>query len=501
MLAALWMVNQLHFASGESLSQPNVLLIMVDDLKPTLGCYGDKHALTPHIDRLATRGLRFNRAYCNQAVCAPSRFTLMLGSHSTSTGLYDLGSNLRRAFPDAVTMPQHFKNHGYQTLSIGKVFHVGHGNEGDPNSFTLPPFKDKVVEYLDPASNDGGKLTREEALFTNQRLGDIKSLPRGAAFESPDVDDDQYADSRVASVAIERLRQMQGSEGSAQEPFFMAVGFVRPHLPFSVPKKYWDLYVPEQLPMPTNTHPPREVPLVAMKRGGEITAYKPVPENGKVDKELAVKLIHGYYAGCSFVDAQVGRVVDELARLGLDQRTIVVLWGDHGYHLGDLGIWTKHTNFEQANRIPILIAAPGITQPNTVSDHLVESVDLYPTLVSLCGLPAPTGPQTRDGIDLTDALKDTNLRLRDHAFHAFPHEKLGRAIRTDRYRLVQWKGIQEPDDQAAYELYDYQLDPHETANHAASQPEVVKQLRVILDRYPPAVPPRQPRRIANPSND
>ncbi len=204
MLAALWMVNQLHFASGESLSQPNVLLIMVDDLKPTLGCYGDKHALTPHIDRLATRGLRFNRAYCNQAVCAPSRFTLMLGSHSTSTGLYDLGSNLRRAFPDAVTMPQHFKNHGYQTLSIGKVFHVGHGNEGDPNSFTAPPFKDKVIEYLDPASNDGGKLTREEALFTNQKLGDIKSLPRGAAFESPDVDDDQYADSRVASEAIER---------------------------------------------------------------------------------------------------------------------------------------------------------------------------------------------------------------------------------------------------------------------------------------------------------
>lgn len=499
-LAVLLMGTDAHFALATSPDRPNVLLILVDDLKPTLGCYGDQHAITPNIDRLATQGLRFNLAYCNQAVCAPSRFTLMLGSHSTSTGLYDLGNNLRRVFPDAVTLPQHFGNHGYQTHSIGKVFHVGHGNEGDERSFSVPSFKDKVIEYLDPESTDGGKLTREEALFTNQRLNEIGSLPRGAAFEAPDVDDQQYADGRVANEAIMRLKQWHETDSQSQTPFLMAVGFVRPHLPFSVPKKYWDLYDPQRLPLPVNPLPPRDVPLVAMKRGGEITAYKPVPVNGQVDRKLSRQLIHGYYAGASFVDAQIGKVLDELKRLELDQRTIVVLWGDHGYHLGDLGIWTKHTNFEQANRIPLLIVAPEVTTPNSVTNQLAESVDLFPTLASLCGLPAPSGPQTRDGIDLTPVLKDTNRRLRDHAYHAFPHEKLGRAIRTERYRLVQWKGFQEPEDQAIYELYDYELDPHETTNQAASHPEVVKQLREILDQYPPAVPPRQPRRV-NPSND
>ncbi len=425
MPVAILMAVHIQLAWATASERPNVLLILVDDLKPTLGCYGDKLAITPNIDRLAAGGLRFNLAYCNQAVCAPSRFTLMLGSHSTSTGLYDLGNNLRRVFPDAVTMPQHFGNHGYQTLSIGKVFHVGHGNEGDASSFTVPPFKDKVIEYLDPASTDGGKLTREEALFTNQRLGDIGLLPRGAAFESPDADDDQYADGRVAREAMERLRQLRSNDERTKSPFFMAVGFVRPHLPFSVPKKYWDLYDPDNLPMPVNAHPPRDVPPVAMKRGGEIAAYKPVPLNGHVEKELATKLIHGYYAGCSFVDAQIGKVLDELTRLELDQQTIVVLWGDHGYHLGDLGMWTKHTNFEQANRIPLLIIAPGVTKPNSASDHLVESVDLFPTLASLCGLPAPAGPQTRDGLDLTPVLKDQEVKLRDHAFHAYPREKNG----------------------------------------------------------------------------
>ena len=170
--------------------RPNVLLILVDDLKPALGCYGDSIAQTPNIDALAARGMRFDLAYCNQAVCAPSRFTLMLGSHSTSTGLYGLGSQLRQAFPEAVTLPQYFAQYGgYRTESLGKVFHVGHGNQGDPESFSVPHYHDKVIEYLDPASSNGGELTREEAFFTNQKLDQVNSLPRGAAFESPDVAD------------------------------------------------------------------------------------------------------------------------------------------------------------------------------------------------------------------------------------------------------------------------------------------------------------------------
>ncbi|MCA9139612.1 MAG: sulfatase, partial [Planctomycetales bacterium] len=446
--------------------RPNVLMILVDDLKPALGCYGDPVAKTPNLDALAARGMRFDRAYCNQAVCAPSRFTLMLGSHSTSSGLYGLGSELRGWMPQAVTMPQHFAAHGYRTESLGKVFHIGHGNNGDPESFSVPHFKEKVIEYVDPSSTDGGKLTREEAYFTNQKLGEIRSLPRGAAYESPDVDDQAYADGRVAAETIRRLRAAKERRGNEGTPFFIAAGFARPHLPFSAPKKYWDLYDPNSLPMPAFESLPKDSPTVAHKRGGEITNYKPVPEDrdANFSDELKRDLIHGYYASASYVDAQIGKVIAALDELELSDNTIVVLWGDHGFHLGDLGIWTKHTNYEQANRIPIFIIAPGVTRPNQSTGQLAESVDLFPTLAELAGLPKPVGPQPIDGVSLVPVLKDPDARVRDHAYHAYPKSKMGRAIRTDRYRMVQWKTPGEDANDAEYELYDYQTDPNETQN-------------------------------------
>jgi len=467
--------------------KPNVLLILVDDLKPAMGCYGDTTAQTPNLDALVGRGMRFDMAYCNQAVCAPSRFTLMLGSHSTSTGLYGLGSQLRQIVPDAVTMPQYFARHGYRTESLGKVFHIGHGNQGDPDSFSVPHFKDKVIEYLDPASTDGGQLTREEALFTNQELHRIKSLPRGAAFESPDAADDDYADGRVAAETIRRLTAAKKRLASDNQPFFIAAGFVRPHLPFSAPQKYWDLYDPANLPMPGNEAFPVDAPSFAGKTGGEITAYKPVPVKGELDDSLKRELIHGYYASTSFVDAQIGKVTQALRDLELNDNTIVVLWGDHGFHLGDLGIWTKHTNYEQANRIPICFVAPGVAQAGSSTNQLAETVDIFPTLAELAGLPAPSGPQAIDGISLVSVLKDPDARVRDHAFHAYPKKTLGRAIRTERYRLVQWKSQGAPDTTAQYELYDYQADPNETKNHAADHPEVVSRLTAILKTYPEAI--------------
>lgn len=465
---------------------PNVLLILVDDLKPALGCYGDSIAQTPHIDSLANRGMRFEMAYCNQAVCAPSRFTLMLGSHSTSTGLYGLGSQLRQIIPDAVTMPQHFAKHGgYRTESLGKIFHIGHGNHGDPESFSVPHFKEKVIEYLEPASTDGGQLTREEAYFTNQMLGQIKSLPRGAAYESPDANDEDYADGRVAAETIERLQAAKQRRQSDGTPFFIASGFARPHLPFSAPQKYWDLYDPASLPMPQHEDLPANAPKVAGKRGGEISNYKPVPTepNADFDDELKRNLIHGYYASVSYVDAQIGKVIEELDRLELSDNTIVVLWGDHGFHLGDLGIWTKHTNYEQANRIPILITAPGVTQPGSSTKQLAESVDIFPTLSELAGLPIPSGPQPIDGVSLVPVLQDPSARVRDHAYHAYPKRKLGRSIRTERYRLVQWKAF-DGKGETAYELYDYQTDPNETKNLVSDHPEVVQRLTKILSKYP-----------------
>jgi iduronate 2-sulfatase len=483
-LSILLSKNSLVFGDD----RPNVLLILVDDLKPALGCYGDPIAQTPNIDALAARGMRFDMAYCNQAVCAPSRFTLMLGSHSTSTGLYGLGSQLRQALPEAITLPQYFAQHGgYHTESLGKVFHVGHGNQGDPESFSVPHYHDKVIEYLDPASSNGGELTREEAFFTNQKLDQVNSLPRGAAFESPDVADVAYADGRVAAETIKRLRRAKERRIKDGTPFLIVAGFARPHLPLCVPKKYWDRFDPAKLPMPEFEELPTDAPSVAGKRGGEIRNYFPVPDKGdpaSIPEEVKRKLIHGYYASTSFVDAQIGKVVDELDRSGLADNTIIVLWSDHGFHLGDLGIWTKHTNYEQANRIPILITAPGITTPGSSTQQLAESVDIFPTLAELAGLPPPNVPQPIDGVSLVPVLKNPDVRVRGHAYHAYPKKKLGRAIRTERYRLVEWRQVGKSIESAEYELYDYKTDPQETRNLAADNPDIVVALRKILAKCP-----------------
>lgn len=496
LVACGWVLAQTSVAAdadAEPTPRPNVLLLLVDDLKPALGCYGDAAAKTPNIDRLAARGMRFEMAYCNQAVCAASRYTLLLGSRSTSTGLYDLGSQLRRRLPDAVTLPQFFSTHGYRTESLGKVFHVGHGNIGDPDSFDVPHFKDLVIEYHDPASTPGDGLTREEALFANERLGEIRSLPRGAAFESPDVADDDYADGRVAAETIQRLRKADARRKADGAPFLIAAGFVRPHMPFSVPKKYWDLHDPASLPVPAVTEPPRGAPDYALKRGGEISAYAPVPENGEVGESLARELVHGYYASASYVDAQIGRVIDEMERLGLFDNTVVLLWGDHGFHLGDHGFWTKHTNYEQATRIPLIVAAPGVTEPGSQSFQPVESVDVFPTLAELAGLPAPGGPQPIDGESLVPVLADSTVRLeRGHAMHCFPRGgRLGTAVRTERYRLVEWRP-RNPLESFEYELYDYQEDPDERRNIASERPAVVADLVSLIAAEPEPVVPGSP---------
>ena len=409
----------------------------------------------------------------------------MLGAHSTSSGLYGLGSHLRRVIPNAVTMSQYFSQFGYRAESLGKVFHIGHGNLGDPQAFEVPHFHDKVIEYLVPNSTDGGKLTREEALFTNQKLGQIRSLPRGAAFEAPIAKDEDYADGRVAKETINRLQAAKARRENEGTPFFIVAGFVRPHLPFSVPKKYWDLHDPAKLTLAVNKSFPKAAPRVALKRGGEISAFKPVPSDGQIDQELARKLIHGYYASTTYVDAQIGKVTRALKELGMEKNTIVVLWGDHGWHLGDLSIWTKHTNFEQANRIPIVISAPGVARASESSRQLAETVDIFPTVAELAGLPEPKVPQQIDGVSLVPVLKNPSVRVRDHAFHAYPRgRKLGRAIRTERYRFVEWKNHSDATVPIDYELYDYETDPWEKQNHYKAKPDVAKKLKAILDKYP-----------------
>ena len=472
-------------------TRPNVLMLCVDDLKPTLGCYGDPMAKTPNLDRLAVRGVRFDLAYCNQAVCAPSRNNLMLGTRSTTLGIYDLGTNFRRAAPDAVTLPQYFMRHGWRAEGIGKILHTGHGNHNDAASWSVPFQADKVVEYVRPENSANGQLTREEAFFTNQRLGDNRSLPRGAAWEIADVPDNAYADGRIADEGIRRLR---AATERTNQPLFLALGFVKPHLPFTAPKKYWDLYDRQSFKLASRQTPPDGAPAYAGKTLLELNQYEPVPQKPPLTDDLQRTLLHGYYACVSFMDAQLGRVLDELDRLNLATNTLIVLWGDHGWHLGDHGMWTKHTNYEQANRIPLIIVAPGVAKAGANTRQLAETVDIFPTLVELAGLPKPAVPQPLDGVSLVPVLREPAARVRDHAYHTFPRQRagrnaIGRAIRNERYRLVEWKQPGAAADTADLELYDYQTDPEETKNLADSQPEIVKQMRGILARHPEAKSP------------
>lgn len=456
--------------------KPNILLICVDDLKPLLGCYGNELVKSSNIDALAQRGLRFDRAYCNQAVCAPSRNALLTGRRPQTLGIYDLGTNFRHADPDIVTLPQHFKNNGYRTEAFGKIFHEGHGNYDDAASWSRPHWKSNVVRYYQPENQPSKTLTREEALFSNVPGPQANKLPKGAAFEAADVPDNAYPDGQVADKAIKRL---EAAAKKPDEPFFLAVGFVKPHLPFCAPKKYWDLYDRADMPLAEFKTPPAGAPDFAPTTWGELRNYSSVPDSGPLDDDLQRELIHGYHAAISYMDAQLGRVITALDANGLAENTIIVFWGDHGYHLGDHGMWCKHTNYEQATRIPLIVIAPGFTKPATVTEQLVESVDLYPTLCRLAGLQPPTG---LDGIDLSDVLAEPAANSDKVALHVFPRKELiGRGVRTARHRLVEWKQAGAPADSAIIELYDYDQDPLETKNVATEQPKTVAELRAILD--------------------
>jgi iduronate 2-sulfatase len=453
---------------SQTAAKPNVLLICVDDLKPLLGCYGDNVVQSPNIDRLAKRGLRFTAAYCNQAVCAPSRNALLTGLRPQSLGIYDLNTFFRNAQPAAVTLPQHFMANGYRTEGLGKIFHVGHGNHDDAASWRIPHWSPKTRLYQLPENRPRKR----------------KSGAKGNAFEQAEAADSAYADGQIADEAVRRLHQ---AAEKPDEPFLLAVGFNKPHLPFCAPRKYWDLYEPDSFELPKLRRPPGDAPKFAPTNWAELRGYRGIPKRGELPEELTRTLIHGYHASISYMDAQLGRVLDALDATGLDDKTIIVIWGDHGWHLGDHGMWCKHSNYEQATRIPLIIVAPGFTTGDSSTAALVESVDIYPTLCSLAGLSIP---EKLDGVDFSTLLNATDTQIKDAVFHVYPRGKrLGRAVRTSRYRLVEWKAFASDQDNIVYELYDYETDPAETKNLANERPEIVKQLAEILAGQPQPISP------------
>ena len=439
----------------------NVLFLVVDDLRPILGCYGDERVKSPRIDALAAEGLRFDRAYCQYALCNPSRASLLAGRRPETLRIFTLAKFVRDGHPDLVTLPEHFKAHGYEARSYGKIFHVTNGNHDDLQSWSRPPWpaRKQPATAAPPRGTEAGPPSSAAASSTADHSDEDFA-------DSPDVSDDTLLDGRIAAEAVGALRELQ------DRPFFLAVGFHKPHLPFVAPRRYWDLYDRSEFPPPADDGLPRDAPAFASNDSSELRRYKGVPPSGPpVSAAEASRLIHGYHACVSCTDAQVGRVLDELRRLGLDGSTVVVLFGDHGYHLAEKGTWTKRTAWELATRVPLVIRAPGRSAAGGATDALVELLDVYPTLVDLCGLPQPAG---LEGRSLVPLLEEPDADW-PHVARSIITRKVpelgagtitGRAVRTDRYRWVEWTGgpLAEP----VHELYDHETDPLETVNLAAS---------------------------------
>jgi arylsulfatase A-like enzyme len=443
-------------AAVASPGRPNVLFIAIDDLRPQLGCYGDPIARTPNLDKLAAEGLRFNRAYCQQAVCSPSRSSLLTGRRPDTTKVYNLKDHFRSNLPDVVTLPQHFKNNGYHTQGFGKIFHDG---LDDPASWSVPLTPTHGPIY-GPEESAKHARRREQLIAEGVKGDELARRSKGIPWEAPDVNDNELLDGITADGAIQALRTMK------DKPFFLAVGFIRPHLPFVAPKKYFDLDPPaEQIKLPPDMDRPAGAPDVAFTNFGELRAYRGMPKGDEpVPDKQARELIRAYYAATSYTDALVGRLLGELDQLGLRGNTIVIAWGDHGWHLGEQGQWCKHTNFENATRAPLIISIPGQVNRGAKTDALVEFVDVYPSLVELAGLPPASG---LEGTSFVPLLKDPTHAWKSAAFSQYPRQGgkiMGYTMRTDRYRYTAW--LNKAGESVAVELYDHDSDPRETRNVA-----------------------------------
>lgn len=448
-------------------SPPNVLFIAVDDLRVELGCYGDTIVRSPHVDRLASQGTLFRRAYCQQAVCNPSRASLLTGLRPETLNIWDLPTHFRQRRPDIVTLPQHFKQNGYFTQNIGKIFH----------NWRQDDYKGDAVSWSVPAEMHYASHGTDTPQVKGPLPPDESGVPRT---EIRDVPDDAYFDGRIANKAVAALQKLSRQE----QPFFLAVGFWKPHAPFNAPKRYWDLYDRASVTPPRHPQAPKDVPAIALHDSREILrGFRSRPGRRPTDAEV-LTLRHGYYAATSFADAMVGRVLAEVDRLKLRDNTIIVFWSDHGFHLGEHSLWAKTSNFELDARVPLIIATPEHAAGQR-SDSLTELLDLYPTLVDLCGLPKP---DHLEGRSLRPVLEDPAVTVKEAAFTWHPRpayppggknpDVMGHSMRTDRYRYTEWRQYG-TEKIVARELYDHDNDPHETVN-VAGKPEFAAVTNEIL---------------------
>ena len=468
----------------------NVLFIALDDLRPELHCYGKEHIHSPHIDRLAREGLLFRRAYCQAAVCRASRVSLLTGLRPDRTEIWSNRSrhrHFRDHLPDIVTLPQHFKNHGYHTEAIGKIFHGAfqvRNHWNDQRSWSVPTWLPPPRYYF---TERGIAVAR--AVYARRTKARGKAIDQwvdhfvlGLSHEAPDVEDNVLQDGQIADRGIAALRRLR------ETPFFLALGFLKPHLPFIAPRKYWDLYPPGSVPVAPNRYFPKGAPPIAGTNWGHPRAYADFPKRGAPSDKLVAELTRGYAACVTYVDAQIGRVLSELDRLGLRDSTIVILWGDHGLHLGENNIWGKGANFELTTRAPLIVRDPRCA-PSGTTDALVEFVDIYPSLCELAGLPLPSHVE---GTSFAPLLRNPDRPWKRAAFSQYRHGAyMGRSIRTDRYRLTQWRHVNAPHREGGLELYDHESDPRENVNlaHDPDHADIVRRLvRQLAEGWRAALP-------------
>ncbi len=503
LVIAMGMVVSVNTIAQEQ-KKPNVLFIAIDDLKPILGCYGDKIIKTPNIDRLAKMGTVFMSNYCQQAVCGPTRASLMTGKRPDYTKVWDLQTPMRNVNPDILSLPQYLITQGYSTQGIGKIYDSRDVDKDlDKPSWSIPYYKN-ADEYYDKATGlpvnveyQSAESKKQAAKFTAE--AEAKGL-KGKELkqyinervrpttECLDVPDNAYEDGANALKAKDVLINLSKTP---MQPFFFAVGFHKPHLPFVSPKKYWDLYNREEMPVAKFQEKSKNGVDIAYHSASEMRLYTDIPEllSFTDQKPFGIslplakqkELIHGYYAAVSYTDAQVGILLNTLDSLGLTKNTVIVLWGDHGWHLGDHNLWCKHTNFEQATHSPLIFAAPDYKAGSSFS--MTEHVDIFPTVCELAGVKIP---EVVDGKSLVPIMKNKKAKVIEYAVSQYPRsgpqiekgrlgydkaEYMGYSIRDNRYRFTIWmdKGFRSTQPfkkelVIGTELYDYKVDPLETTN-------------------------------------
>ena len=447
-------------AAGKPL---NVLFVSVDDLRPELPCYGNSAVKAPNIERLAERSLVFQSAYCQSGVCGPSRASLLTGLRPDTTKVWGNKAHFRDAVPDAVTLPQRFRQAGYHSEGIGKVLH---GRMDDPDSWSVPAWppqgRQAGMQYVDEERFAEMRAAHPGRSWSGPEIPTLEWTKRDS-WQAPDVPDSALQDGQVADRAVRALHKSQG------KPFFLAVGFQKPHLPFTAPRAYFDLYDPDKLELAQDPVRPVGAPDLALTTSRELRGYGDIPDDGPIPEDLARRLVHGYYAATSYMDAQLGRVLDTLRTLGLEESTVVMLFGDHGFHLGEQGQWGKTTNLELDARAPLMVHVPGMAAQGASTEALVEFTDFYPTICEACGI---TPSEGLEGTSMMPLLDDPERPWKRAAFTQIPRPYLadqdwthmGYSMRTRRYRYTEW--IDRQGGLEARELYDLSGTSLETVNLA-----------------------------------